>query len=121
MNFSAHLRSKLAVAVVSFPVVAAVILLPSPRLAGGPPGDGESTFRSKCSICHAVDGSGNTAMGKKMHLRDLRSAEVQKQSNEELAKVISQGRGKMPAYEKTLGSDKIREVAAYLRGLVKKS
>src|SRR5581483_6555165 len=53
-------------------------------------------YKSKCAMCHAADGSGSTPTGKAMHVRDLRSDEVQKQTDVELTKVIAGGKGKMP-------------------------
>lgn len=90
------------------------------RATGGPVGDGQSTFKAKCVMCHGADGSGNTPMGKKMKLRDLRSPEVQKQSDAQLSEVIVKGKSPMPGYEKQLGKEKIRDVVAYLRELGKK-
>jgi mono/diheme cytochrome c family protein len=59
-------------------------------------------------------------MGKKMKLRDLRSAEVQKQSDAQLTEIIAKGKSPMQAYEKQLGKEKIQELVAYLRQLGKK-
>ena len=81
---------------------------------------GEETFKAKCAGCHGADGSGNTAMGKKFKLRDLRSAEVQKQSDDQLFNIIAKGKAKMPAYEKPLGADKCKELVAYVRHLAGK-
>ena len=89
--------------------------------AGSPPAsEGESTYKSKCAMCHAADGSGNTTMGKKLKLRDLRSADVQKQSDAKFAEIIAKGKAPMPAYAKQLDEKKIDEVVAYLRELAKK-
>jgi mono/diheme cytochrome c family protein len=79
--------------------------------------DGAASYKSKCASCHAADGSGNTATGKSMKLRDLRSAEVQGQSDDALYNVIAKGKGKMPGYEKTLGANVCRELVAHVRRL----
>ena len=39
--------------------------------------DAAATYKSKCASCHGANGSGQTAAGKAMKLKDLRSAEVQ--------------------------------------------
>ncbi len=79
--------------------------------------DGGALYKAKCVACHGADGSGQTAVGKSMKLRDLRSAEVQKQTDLELTKIISGGKGKMPPFGKTLSSDDIAAVIAHLRTL----
>ena len=40
--------------------------------------DSASLFKTKCSVCHAADGSGSGQMGKALQVPDLRSEEVQK-------------------------------------------
>ncbi len=81
--------------------------------------EGESTFKAKCAGCHGQDASGNTTMGKSMHLRDLRSSEVQSQNDSQLFDIIAKGKNRMPSFEKSLGHDKIHDVVAYLRTLKK--
>jgi mono/diheme cytochrome c family protein len=79
---------------------------------------GAALYRQKqCVACHAADGSGNTPAGKATRARDLRSAEVQKSSDDALADAIANGRGKMPAYKSSLSSDQIKELVAFLRSL----
>ena len=97
---------------------AAVVLLPGTSAAVRTPvGDGTGTFKAKCAACHGADGSGNTVMGKKMAVRDLRSAEVQKQSDAQLTGIIAKGKGKMPPFGKSLSGDQIRELVAHIRML----
>ena len=79
--------------------------------------DGEATYKAKCASCHALDGSGNTAIGKAAKLRDLRSAEVQAQSDDQLTEIIGKGKGKMPGYEKSIGADAVSLVVAFVRSL----
>jgi cytochrome c6 len=83
-------------------------------------GDSEKVYKAKCAGCHAADGSGNTAFGKKTHLHDLRSDEVQKASDAELAETIAKGKGKMPGYAKQLKEDEIKGLVGYMRSLAKK-
>ena len=79
--------------------------------------DGAALFKSKCVACHGADGSGQTSMGKALKLRDLRSDEVQKQTDLELTKIISGGKGKMPAYGKQLSNDDVQALIAHIRTL----
>lgn len=81
--------------------------------------DGASTFKAKCAMCHGADGSGDTTVGKSLKVRDLRSAEVQSQSDQQLYDILAKGKGKMPGYEKTLGADRCKELVAYIRTLKK--
>ena len=83
------------------------------------PGPAE-IFKGKCASCHGPDGAGATSVGKAMKVRDLRSAEVQKASDADLQKVISDGKGKMPAYKTKLSVADISSLVAYIRGLAKK-
>jgi cytochrome c6 len=79
--------------------------------------DGAALYKSKCASCHALDGSGNTASGKAAKLRDLRSAEVQAQSDAQLTQIIGKGKGKMPGYEKSLGADGVKQLVAFIRSI----
>jgi cytochrome c6 len=79
--------------------------------------DGAALYKAKCATCHGADGSGQTPVGKSMKLRDLRSADVQKQTDIELTKLISGGKGKMPGFGKTLSTADIAAVISFLRTL----
>jgi cytochrome c6 len=81
---------------------------------------GGALFKTKCAACHGPDGKGETAMGKANKLRDLGSAEVQKQSDAELSTIIENGKGKMPPYGKSLKPEQVKDLVTYLRSLAKK-
>jgi mono/diheme cytochrome c family protein len=81
--------------------------------------DAAKVFKNNCTLCHGPDGSGNTPTGKALKAKDLKSDEVQKQSDEELAAVISKGRAKMPAFGSKFSSDIIKSLVAYIRQLPK--
>jgi cytochrome c6 len=82
-------------------------------------GGGEALYKSKCAGCHGADGKGQTAMGKANNIRDLGSADVQAQSDDAIAGIIGDGKGKMPAYGKSLKPDQIKDLVAYIRTLKK--
>jgi cytochrome c6 len=88
-------------------------------LPSGAQADGGALFKGKCAACHGADGKGDTGMGRMFKIRDLGSADVQKQSNEELTKIISDGKGKMPSYSKSLKADEIKELVGFIRTLKK--
>ncbi|HET7437082.1 MAG TPA: cytochrome c [Thermoanaerobaculia bacterium] len=95
-----------------------LIVAPAAFAGGGGP-DGAPIFKAKCAMCHGPDGAGQTTMGKNLKLRDLRSAEVQKQTDAELVKWISDGKGKMPSYKGKLTPADIDAVVAFIRTLKK--
>jgi len=80
---------------------------------------GADLFKTKCAACHGATGAGDTTMGKNLKLRDMGSADVQKQSDDELATIITKGKGKMPAYDGKLTKEQINEVVKYIRTLKK--
>jgi cytochrome c6 len=80
---------------------------------------GEALYKTKCAACHGADGKGETTVGKANKVRDLGSEDVQKQSDDELAGIIGSGKGKMPAYSKSLKPEQIKDLVAYIRTLKK--
>ena len=82
--------------------------------------NGADTFKAKCAMCHGDDASGNTPMGKQLHILDLRSAQVQKLSDNELTAIITDGKPPMPGFGKTLSAGDIHELVSYLRSIAKK-
>ena len=79
--------------------------------------DGAAIFKTKCSACHGPDGSGQTPVGKNLKLQDLRSAEVQKLTDAEITKVLTEGKGKMP--KANLSADDMKAVIGFVRSLKK--
>lgn len=80
----------------------------------------EVIYKRQCTGCHGADMAGQTSMGKTFKIRDLRSAEVQKQTDAQLLDAIAKGKGKMPAYENKLGHDNIQALVKYIRAQAKK-
>jgi cytochrome c oxidase cbb3-type subunit III len=80
---------------------------------------GENLFKSHCVLCHGTDATGNTTMGKQLKARNLHSAIVQKKSDAELKRIITDGEGNMPPFAAQLTSAQIDELAAYVRLLGK--
>ncbi len=83
-------------------------------------GDAATLYTAKCAMCHGADGSGATPMGKSMKLRDLRSPEVQKQTDKELYAVTADGKGEMPAYKAKMSEVEINGLVAHLRTMARK-
>ncbi len=82
--------------------------------------DADKIYKSNCALCHSADGSGSSPTGKAMHAKDLRSEEVQKESDAAINEVITKGRGKMPAFGAKIKPDDITKLVAYIRALPNK-
>jgi len=82
--------------------------------------DAEATYKAKCAGCHGPDGSGSTAAGKAMKVRDFHAPEVQKETDAELTDVIANGKNKMPKYADKMKDTEIKELVTYVRALGKK-
>ncbi len=54
-----------------------------------------------------------------MKVRSFGDPEVAKMSDEDLSSAIEKGKGKMPAYGKSLKPDEIKAMVAYVRSLAK--
>jgi cytochrome c6 len=94
------------------------LLLFVPSIALG--ADMAPFFNQNCAPCHGRDGSANTPAGKSTKAKDLRSPEVQKKTDEELASQIRNGKGPMPGFKMRLKESEIQELVAYIRALAKK-
>jgi mono/diheme cytochrome c family protein len=82
--------------------------------------DAAKIYKTNCVLCHAENGSGETPSGKALKAKDLRSEEVQKQSDAELGEIIARGKGKMPAFGAKIKADDMKNLVAYIRELAKK-
>ena len=100
--------------------VAVVIALFSFCLPAAHADDAATVYKSKCAMCHAADGSGNSPTGKAMKVTDLRSEEVQKKTDAQLIEITTNGKAKMPAFKGKLTEPQIKEVVTYIRELGKK-
>ena len=98
-------------------VLLAALTVALPVMAAAP--DAATTYKAKCAMCHGPDGAGQTATGKSMKVRDLRSAEVQKQSGKELEAIITNGKGKMPAYKGKIAEAEIDALVKFIQSLKK--
>jgi mono/diheme cytochrome c family protein len=105
-------------------VVAGVLLLASAPSSALPTGDaaaGKEIYLKKCKTCHAEDGHGNEGMAKllKTTITPLDSDEVQKMSDADIKKVITEGKDKMKPVAGLNDTD-ISNVIAYVRSMKKK-
>ena len=81
---------------------------------------GADTYKSKCQMCHAADGSGNTPTGKSTKVIPFSSPDIISKSDADLVAITKSGKGKMPAYSGKLTDAQITDVVAHIRTLQKK-
>jgi mono/diheme cytochrome c family protein len=82
---------------------------------------GKAVYDKSCASCHGPDGTGNPAMTKVFGEKELNIAtkEVAGKKDDELLKVIVDGKGKMPAAGKTLSKTDQKAVVEHVRSLAK--
>ena len=95
-------------------VIAAIIIASSGAAFGA---DAGTLWAQNCASCHGKDGSGNTAMGKKLGVKDY--TKNQGFSDAEAANVIKNGKGKMKGYKAKLSDADVKALVAYARALKK--
>ncbi len=79
--------------------------------------DAGKTFQMKCAMCHGADAKTPTVIGKNLGSPDLSSYKVQKMSDKDLHETIEHGKGKMPAFGKSVGEANIDTLVKYVRKL----
>lgn len=114
------MKHRTSVIIIAAAFVTLVVVADRAAADSGP--DAAKIFKSKCATCHGANGNGDTTMGKKLKARDLRSAEVQKQSDQELYDWVANGKEKtkMPAYKAKMSKEDIEALVALMRDLAKK-
>lgn len=108
-------------------ITALVTYLKTPKAAAAPkpaaPAAANEDYKL-CASCHGKDGKGNAGMAKMFKLEpaalDLTSPGAQGKTDEELAKLILEGKGKMPAYKGKLSEAKVKELVKFMRTLATK-
>ena len=80
---------------------------------------GQAAYEKSCKGCHGATGAPNPAVAKMLgaNIPELSSAAVQGQSDEDLKKVIAEGKGKMKPIKTLAGAPE--DVVAYVRSLKK--
>src|SRR5262249_52750227 len=74
-------------------------------------------YKSKCPACPRPDGQRDKPPRQKLGVKDFHSPEVSKMSDQELAAITKKGKDKMPAYDKKLTDDQIKQLITYIRTL----
>lgn len=77
---------------------------------------GQDVFAKSCKSCHGADGTPNPSIAKmmKVDMKNLGSADVQSQSDGDIAKIVTEGKGKMKPV-KSVSGPAVDNVVAYVR------
>ncbi|MGP0071917.1 MAG: c-type cytochrome [Bryobacteraceae bacterium] len=88
-------------------------------LQGADAAAGKAAYDKSCKSCHGADGTANPAIAKmmKVDMRNLQTPEVQAASDDDLKKIIIDGKGKMKPMPSLSGS--ATDIVAYVRSLKK--
>ena len=73
-----------------------------------------SLYVQNCARCHGANGKAQTALGKKLEADNISGGGV---STAKAIRLITNGKGKMPAFGKKLSAAQIASIANYLHGL----
>lgn len=93
---------------------AAVTVLPAADASAG-----KAAYDKSCKSCHGADGTANPAIAKmmKVEMRNLQSPDVQAASDDDMKKIIVDGKGKMKPMPTLAAS--APDIVAYMRTLKK--
>ena len=96
-----------------FPIVLTIVfaLVATPLFAT----DAATTYKAKCFACHGEKGNGDTAMGKRLGVRNFATAPVQSQNDAALTKIIVDGKNKMPPFKGKLSDAEVKALVALIR------
>jgi cytochrome c5 len=93
-----------------------VLLSLSVAYAAGDSKEGKTVYDQRCQNCHGATGVANPKLAQmmKVDIPDLGSPEVQRMSDDDLKKIVTAGKGKMPPVRTVTGKS-IDDVVAYVR------
>ena len=81
--------------------------------------NGADTYKTKCQMCHGVDGMGMTPAGKALKAASFKTPALIKSSDADLITAVKNGKNKMPGYAGKLTDAQIKSVVGYIRTLQK--
>lgn len=101
-----------------------IVVLILPLLAAGNARaemDAATLWKKKCQTCHGVDGAGSVVMARSLDVQeaslDITRDEIREKSDEEIIKIIRDGRWKMPGFSNQLTRKKETKILDYFRQL----
>jgi cytochrome c6 len=81
---------------------------------------GAAIFKTNCQACHGPNGIPNPTMAKMLGVPAVTSPQMKVLTAQQMVTVVTNGKGKMPAWKGKLTDPQIKAVVAYLRTLIKK-
>ena len=91
-------------------LVLAIAALALPAWADATP-DGAALYKSKCAMCHGANGEGKASMKTVQFPKTLTA--------EQIVKITTDGKDKMPSYKGKLSPDEVAQVAKHVVTLEK--
>jgi mono/diheme cytochrome c family protein len=84
--------------------------------AAGDATAGKAVYDKACKSCHGAAGVANPSVAKMMNvqMKDLGSSDVQSMGDDDLKKVVTDGKGKMHPVKSVTGKS-LDDVVAYIR------
>ncbi len=116
----ARIIRKYKIGVIAMLPLFLIVMTHSAAAQAGKAEEGQKLFDLNCTKCHGPDGSGDTAIGKAVGAKDLRSPEAQKLTDAQIFAQIDQGKNNMPPFGGMLDKAKIEDLIAYVHVLTKK-
>lgn len=79
--------------------------------------DPTSLFKTHCARCHGADGSADTESGRIYETPDISGGRLKSVPKERLERLVSKGKGSMPAFGKKLSASQIASLVSHMREL----
>ena len=99
-------------------VAALMLAMPIAHARAADAAAGKAVYDKKCPNCHGADGKGDAKVEAEVQARTER--EIDGKSDEEMLKLLKEGKKAMPGYEKSLSAADIDNVWAYTKSLLGK-
>lgn len=97
-------------------VAALMLAMPIVHARAADAAAGKAVYEKKCQSCHGADGKGDAKMEAKLKAKTTLADSMAK-SDEEMLKLLKEGKKPMPGYEGKLSAAEIENVWAYSKSL----
>ncbi len=77
--------------------------------------NGAAVYKTKCSMCHGLQGTPNPGIAKNMGTRAASDPAVKAMSQAQMITITTDGKGKMPAFKSKLTAAQIKDSVDYFR------